>query len=160
MTDPSDFWSFVRDSRGHSRIPGVMSDGQRSIDKPQDIVNAFAQHFGGVYDTPCDTYDFGDVEDDFCQFISIGEIKEDDIVRASKKLSNKRTAGLDEIPSFMVKDSIGAVSASLARIFNLSTSTGIYPSVWKRSKIIPVLKKGEKYMISKYRPISILSNFS
>ena len=36
--------------------------------------------------------------------------------------------------------------------------TGVFPSVPKTAKVVPVFKKGSKLDYSNYRPISLLSN--
>ena len=48
----------------------------------------------------------------------------------------------------------------LVHIFNLSFSTGIFPSEMKIAKVIPLFKNGNKSDFSNYRPISLLSQFS
>ena len=50
------------------------------------------------------------------------------------------------------------VSDQLAILFNQSFSSGIFHSILKTSKIIPIHKKGSKLECSNYRPISLLSN--
>ena len=46
----------------------------------------------------------------------------------------------------------------LADLFNLSFVTGVFPSVLKTAKVIPIFKKDSKLDYSNYRPISLLSN--
>ncbi|XP_057290925.1 uncharacterized protein LOC130613625 [Hydractinia symbiolongicarpus] len=46
----------------------------------------------------------------------------------------------------------------IAKLINLSFSTGIYPSSLKIAKVIPVYKKGSNVELCNYRPISLLSN--
>ena len=48
------------------------------------------------------------------------------------------------------------ISDQLAIIFNQSFSSGIFPSVLKTSKIIPIYKKASKLEFSNYRTISLL----
>ena len=48
----------------------------------------------------------------------------------------------------------------LDHIFNLSFSSGIFPSEMKTAKVIPVFKSGNRSDFSNYRPISLLSQFS
>ena len=50
------------------------------------------------------------------------------------------------------------ISDQLAILFNQSFSSGIFPSILKTSKIIPIYKKGFKLEWSNYRPISLPSN--
>ena len=46
----------------------------------------------------------------------------------------------------------------MADLFNLSFKTGVFPSVLKAAKVIPIFKKDSKLDYSNYRPISLLSN--
>ena len=50
------------------------------------------------------------------------------------------------------------ISDQLAIAFNQSFSSGIFPSILKTRKIIPICKTGSKLECSNYRPISLLSN--
>ena len=59
-----------------------------------------------------------------------------------------------KIPKLLNKD----ISDQLAILFNQSFSSGIFPSILKTSKIIPIYKKGFKLEWSNYRPISLPSN--
>ena len=46
----------------------------------------------------------------------------------------------------------------MADLFNLSFITGVFPSVLKTAKVVPVFKKDSKLDYSNYRPIFLLSN--
>ena len=50
------------------------------------------------------------------------------------------------------------ISKQLADLFKLSFMTGIFPSVLKNAKVVPVFKKDSKSDYSNYLPISLLSN--
>ena len=50
------------------------------------------------------------------------------------------------------------ISNQLSELFNLSFSLGVFPSILKSSKVIPVFKKESKLKWSIYRPISLNSN--
>lgn len=52
-----------------------------------------------------------------------------------------------------------SLNLTLKHIINLSLTTVEYPFMWKLSKVISVLKKGDKSIVSNYRPISMISNF-
>ena len=59
----------------------------------------------------------------------------------------------------MLKECIDFVALPLLHIFNLSLSTGIFPSQLKTSRIIPIFKKGNKSRVANYRPVSLMSFF-
>ena len=44
------------------------------------------------------------------------------------------------------------------QIYSTSFLTGVFPSVLKTAKVVPVFKKDSKLDYSNYRPISLLSN--
>ena len=50
------------------------------------------------------------------------------------------------------------ISKQLADLFNLSVSSGVFPSLLKIAKVVPVHKKDSKLDCRNYRPISLLSN--
>ena len=50
------------------------------------------------------------------------------------------------------------ISQQLSDIFNMSFSTGQFPSVLKIAKVIPIHKKQSRVDYTNYRPISLLSN--
>ena len=50
------------------------------------------------------------------------------------------------------------ISKHLATICNLSFSTGIFPTILKTTKVIPIHKKDSRLEVSNYGPISLLSN--
>ena len=51
-----------------------------------------------------------------------------------------------------------AFLSQLSKIFNISFSSGIFPSVLKTAKVIPIHKNNSKLDFLLYRPISLLSN--
>ena len=46
----------------------------------------------------------------------------------------------------------------MADLFNLYLKTGVFPSVLKTVKVIPIFKKDSKLDYSNYHPVSLLSN--
>ena len=59
------------------------------------------------------------------------------------------------IEYFLLKNQI---SKQLPDLFNLSFTTGVFPSALKTEKVVPVFEKDSKLYYSNYRPISLLSN--
>lgn len=73
-------------------------------------------------------------------------------------LSHRKASGPYSLPIKILKLLKADISIPISKIINLSFSNGIFPSLLKVSKVIPVFKKGSPIEVSNYRPISLLSN--
>ena len=89
-------------------------------------------------------------------FVSPTDVNEVSDVIASLDLH--KAIGPNSIPTKLLKLLNKDISNPLAGLYNLSFSTGMFPSILKVSKIIPIHKKDSKIICSNYRPISLLSN--
>jgi len=76
------------------------------------------------------------------------------------KLNSKNCSGPDNFNMKLISEIKLIISPYLLHIFNLSISSGIFPSALKTAKTIPIYKKGEHTNLNNYRPISLLSSFS
>lgn len=73
-------------------------------------------------------------------------------------LKNNKASGMDGINSIILKNMPDFFYEILSKIFNCCLNTGYFPSTFKRSKVIPIHKKGKDPKLpTSYRPISILS---
>ena len=88
--------------------------------------------------------------------INLQKINEYEVVKSVKNIKSD-AIGPDGIPGYIYKGCIEYLSAPLAIIFNLSIGNKQYPSAWKKGRISPIFKKGDRSDISNYRPICILS---
>jgi hypothetical protein len=52
------------------------------------------------------------------------------------------------------------IKGPLAHIYNLSLNSGVFPHVWKTAKVKHSYKKGDKYDMWNYRPVSIIPVFA
>lgn len=158
--DPTRFWSYINNKRGHTRIPGAMHCGLgEELRDPQVIIESFATYFGGVY-LPGTLGQVQMLNAD-CPSIFINSFSEAEILLSIGKLKNKLTAGADQIPAFFVKDCAHVLVHPLLKISKLILNTANFPDIWKVSRICPILKGGGHASdIESYRPIAILSNFA
>jgi hypothetical protein len=67
--------------------------------------------------------------------------------------------GYDEIPVKILKNCLHFITSPLTYIINRSLATGTFPDRLKFSEIKPIYKKGDKNLISNYRPTSLLTSF-
>ena len=72
------------------------------------------------------------------------------------KLCKSKATGLDQISVRLAQECADLISVSLCEIFNHSIATGILPSDWKCSKVIPLFKEGERSDLDNYRLTSVV----
>ena len=67
-----------------------------------------------------------------------------------------KATGLDGLSAKFLRLSADIIAVPLTKILNLSITTGIFPDTFKKAKVTPCFKKGDKSDKTNYRPISIL----
>ena len=70
------------------------------------------------------------------------------------------SAGWDDFPALVAKQSIESYIEPLTCLINRSFLEGIFPTELKLARVIPIFKSGDSASFSNYRPISILSFFA
>jgi len=85
------------------------------------------------------------------------QITKIEILDIIAKLKNNKSPGPDNITPNLIKYVADEVIDPLLYMFNLSFTTGTFPSALKLAKVTPVYKKGDKRVIDNYRPISLLN---
>ena len=84
------------------------------------------------------------------------------VTRIIKNLKNTTAMGVDEIPTQVWKKGVVVLAGPIARICNISLSTGIFPDIFKQAIIHPMFMSSGKDPRDpgSYRPISILPSLS
>ena len=81
-------------------------------------------------------------------------------VRQTVMSMKNSSAGWDEFPALVAKQSIDSYIEPLTCLINRSFMDGIFPNELKLARVVPIFKCGDSTAPSNYRPISILSFFS
>ena len=81
---------------------------------------------------------------------------QDDIAKIIQNLDSGKTHGHDNISIRMLKICGSAIYKPLAIVFKRCVGTGIFPSEWKKSNIVPIHKKGDKQTLKNYLQVSLL----
>ena len=87
-------------------------------------------------------------------------VNKNDLIRQISSLKNNSAAGYDDISPNIIKQTHSEIITPLLYIFNLIFQTGIVPSSFKLSVVVPIHKGGSKSDIGNYRPISLISCFA
>uniref|UniRef100_A0A8C5QNF8 Reverse transcriptase domain-containing protein n=1 Tax=Leptobrachium leishanense TaxID=445787 RepID=A0A8C5QNF8_9ANUR len=89
-----------------------------------------------------------------CRFLPATEEEVNSLLSSS----HLTTCPLDPIPSHLIPPLSSSLTPALTHIFNLSLSTGSFPSTFKHALVTPLLKKPslDPNSPSNYRPVSLL----
>ena len=73
-----------------------------------------------------------------------------------KALEIKKSSGYDDISNFLIKKTSDVIVPHLEVLYNACLKQGLFPSVYKVAKVIPLFKGGDRDNVNCYRPISLL----
>ena len=163
--NPKKMWKFLNESVNRvvnrsNTMEKVSVEGNTISDSPK-IANAFNNFFSqiptkirnNIPNTQVSALSF------LTNTESIFELEPCDhflIEEILNSLETKGTLDIDDISSSFLKKIASLISTPLAFIFNLSFSTGVFPSRLKVSRTVPIFKAGCKDVLNNYRPISCL----
>ena len=94
-----------------------------------------------------------------CSF-SFRAVHPDEVDEVMSALSNSSSFGLDEIDTYIIKLIKLDILPAVTHIINLSLVARVFPTIWKKSKIIPLHKKDDQLNPKNYRPVAIIPIFS
>lgn len=88
-------------------------------------------------------------------------VSEQEVFNIIRKLPNKYSYGIDDIPPILIKNCINELTPPITTLINQSFVESVFPEKLKIAVIKPVLKKGGKSEDpSNYRPIALLPSVS
>ena len=166
--DSSSKWKIVNDilKRGNVSHSTQFKQGDRIVSDPHEIANGFNNFFANIGAEQaskvkgCSQNFQNSLFNPSVNSIFFNSTNAVEVTRIVASLNSSHSTGHDEMNTHLLKNIIGSIIKPLVYIFNLSLSSGSFPSMMKISKVIPIYKKGDASSFTNYRPISILSCFS
>ena len=154
----------LRPNKGKSEI--ILSENNEVITNKSEVASIFNTFFVQKIETLKSKIDQKYKKDpllklknqlkDRSQLFSLRTTSEGKVLNAIMSLKNKKSCGVDDIPTLILKLAGEILCIPLTKIINQSILTGTFPSAWKIAKIIPLHKRGSKKLKENYRPISNL----
>uniref|UniRef100_A0A3P8T4U6 Reverse transcriptase domain-containing protein n=1 Tax=Amphiprion percula TaxID=161767 RepID=A0A3P8T4U6_AMPPE len=90
----------------------------------------------------------------------LGGVCESDVFEVVRKFKSKKSTDDNSIDMSLIKEVMDCVLKPFTYICNKSFQTGIFPDRMKMAKVVPIYKNGDKHILSNYRPVSLLPQFS
>ena len=145
-----------------STVPRTLSHGENTITNPCEIANVFNNYFASVAETAKQNINYSHKH--FSEYLKhqcnnsifIQPTDSEEIANIISSLNINKTCGPFSIPNKILILLKHDISKQLADLFNLSFSSGSFPSILKTAKVVPVFKEGSKLDCCNYRLISLL----
>ncbi|KAF0736594.1 Uncharacterized protein FWK35_00021647, partial [Aphis craccivora] len=154
--NPKLFWQHVRNLQGGPLIPKEVHLGDLKASGDQ-AANLFATYFSSVYSKPrtfsnshLNLY----VANEFLFLPSKISVTINEVHTALESLQSTRGSGPDGIAAPFLYHCKDILALPICLIFNKSLIEGSFPSIWKISRVTPILKSGNLADVKNYRPIS------
>ena len=149
------FWSLVKQlKKNYQSVPTLSVENELKT-SPSSKAEALNQQFYSVF-----TRENNNIPPiGFTKFTNMANIEftTQGIVKILRELKPGKSAGPDNIPTWVLKEFALLIAPVLQVIYTQSYQTGILPNDWLTANIVPVYKKGDKSTPANYRPISLTS---
>ena len=135
-----------------------------SITNPYDIADTFNNYFASIVETMKKRIKYphkhfsGYLSNERSSTIFLQPIYKEEIANIICSLNSNKAFGSNSILYRILFFLKNEISKKLADLFNLSFTTGVFPSVLKTAKVVFVSKKDLALDYSNYHPISLLSS--
>ena len=146
-----------------AEIPKTLTVDGTTISNPMEISNIFNNYFSSIATKTKLNISFSHKH--FSDFLKnrssisffVNPTDKAEIEDVISSLDSNKSVGPNSIPTEILKLLKDDISSQLSEIFNISLSSGVFPSILKTAKVIPIHKKDSKLDFSNYCPISLLS---
>lgn len=162
-------WKVIRSETGKDKadsnfIEKIVTDG-REINDSYEIANEMNMYFANIASSLTATIPVGinggtESISNTKNSLFMTPMSEGELWMLLKNMKTKYTQDIYGISTDLVKKSCLPILTPLAAIINASFESGVFPDMFKKARVIPLFKKGDKSSATNYRPVSVLPVFS
>ena len=159
-------WSIINEITSRKQTSSLVKEvkcNDKTFTDPNQICEVFNVHFASIGPKLAEEIPVNVTGHSYLDYLTIQnfehcfqfqETNTSAVFSLLSKLCKSKATGLDGISAELLRVCPDLIAESLCAIFNRSMNTGIFPTDWKSTKVIPLFKKGERRDLNNYRPIS------
>ena len=156
--------SILNINNTQSNIPKILVSNNTTSAEPIEIANIFNNFFTSIAAKTKESIKYSHKH--FSNFLKnrsddsffLSPTDKYKIINIISSLDPIKSTGPNSIPTKILKLLKNDISTQISDIFNISFSTGVFPTILKIAKVVPIHKKQSKLAYSNYCPILLLSN--
>lgn len=156
------FWTYINNRKKNPDIPNTMFYRNVTADSPNAICGLFSSFFHSVFEpsSVTNTFDIKDIDIDDGRtpdsLLCNVKVSKEEVRNSLKALDVNKGVGADNIHAYFLRQTADVIDEPICYMFNKCLHDGVFPSIWKTARIVPVYKGGDRKDVENYRPISIL----
>lgn len=142
----------------NTKTDELQMDSGAILSNPEEIANHLNKHFASIGSNLASTIptEKESISPEHVLTVkdssfSLKNIESSAVLKLLKKLNvAKATSIADKIANRILKIAAPIIYRSLTDIFNLSISSSVFPSEWKKAKVAPIFKSGGREDVNNY----------
>ena len=158
-------WKVLNDLLGKkscvTKINELKSDCGVTITNPEDIADYMNKHFAAIGPNLASKIQVNEDNITPTEFLTekdssfnLKKVEASSVLKSLTRVKINKAAGIDKISNKILKIAAPVIYKNLTDLFNLSITSGVFPSDWKIAKVSPLFKSGDLNNANNYRPIS------
>ena len=157
--DAKTFWKFVKSLNQKSTSMPTLQHNGTKLETSECKADALNKYFYTCFNhnfPPLTNPDFSfeNLNADNCPKELL--CTEEAVFTHLEELDTSKSTGCDLVTAKMLKSTAASITSSITTLFNISISTGVFPTEWKTARIVPIPKGNDQTILPGYRPISVL----
>ena len=149
-------WTYIKGKTSENTGVADLTNGNKIVHDPKTKADLLNDQFSSVFSKPDPTTTVPPTKSHIPIMKDI-KVTRAGVLKLLLSLKEHKATGPDGIPGRLLKFCANEIADSFTLLFQASLEQGTVPKDWKKAKIVPVFKKGEKGNVENYRPISLTS---
>ena len=151
------FYNYIRSKKSNSHGIGPLKIGNSTTDNDELMAVALNEFFLSVFTVENPNIPSIDDMKPNIETTTDLSITEAEIEKRLRKMKRFGAPGPDKIFTSFLQDYCNELKGPLCDIINSSYQTTNVPEMWRTAAVTPIFKKGSKFQVNNYRPISLTS---
>lgn len=148
------FWTYIKNNKTDKSDVAPLKDNGLLHSDPKQKAQILNKQFHSVFNQDVPLNEHILPKSSYPEMNNIN-ITEKGVLKLLKNLKPHKAPGPDNITPMIYRELAEEIAPCLTKIFRKSYETGKVPNDWKQANVCPIFKKGEKYVASNYRPVSL-----